>query len=267
MPTADEYARKGRRRVPGWFELEDAVLFGVFDRLQVGAGVSGDLLEIGVYQGKSAILMGFFPQPGEELVVCDLFGAEADSVENTRENQAQYPRLEERKFAQHYLRHHATLPRVLKQSSLEIEPHLEGRRFRFAHIDGSHLYSAVRHDIELARRHAAEDAVMVLDDIASDHTPGVTAAGWEAVTQTDFTPLCVTKHKLYGTWSPDGVLNRDAVRRALDATGLRVYAFDFQDGPLLRVGPGREASLPARVLAPFRPPVWDFVAARLQSFR
>jgi hypothetical protein len=267
MQTADEYIRRGRRRVPGWFELEDAVLFGVFNRIQVGAGVSGDLLEIGVYQGKSAILMGFFPQPGEELVVCDLFGAEPDSAANRRENEAHYPRLEERKFAQQYLRCHSTLPRVLKQSSLEIEPLVKGKRFRFVHVDGSHLYSAVRHDIELARRHAADDAVMVLDDIASDHTPGVTAAGWEAVTQTDFTPLCVTKHKMYGTWSPDGVLNRDAVRRALDETGLRVYAFDFMDGPLLRVGPGREAPLVARVLAPFRPPVWDFLVARRQSFR
>jgi hypothetical protein len=95
----------------------------------------------------------------------------------------------------------------------------------------------------------------------------VTAAAWEAVTQTELTPLCVTKNKLYATWSRDEVLSGKALRGALAETQLRVLEFDFQDGILLRVGPGWEASPLARLFAPFRPPILDFVVARLQSLR
>jgi hypothetical protein len=73
---------------------------------------------------------------------------------------------------QNYLRYHSEPPEVLRRSSLEIEVHLRGRGFRFIHIDGSHLYSIVRRDIELAHRLSGPHAVIAIDDIASAHTPG-----------------------------------------------------------------------------------------------
>ena len=57
--------------VPGWFLDIDARLFLGVNALQTGRGIRGNLLEIGAYHGKSAILLGYCLQPGERLVVSD----------------------------------------------------------------------------------------------------------------------------------------------------------------------------------------------------
>jgi hypothetical protein len=59
--------------VPGWFLEVDAHVFVGMDSVQRARGIHGDLLEIGVYYGKSAILLGYCVRPGEHLVVCDVF--------------------------------------------------------------------------------------------------------------------------------------------------------------------------------------------------
>ena len=58
--------------VPGWFGVEDALLFDLFLRRPV----AGDLLELGVYKGKSALLLGHALRAGETLHACDLFGSD-----------------------------------------------------------------------------------------------------------------------------------------------------------------------------------------------
>lgn len=47
--------------IDGWLYPEDVLLFQEIDALQGLSKVTGDLLEIGVYHGKSAILLGYFP--------------------------------------------------------------------------------------------------------------------------------------------------------------------------------------------------------------
>jgi hypothetical protein len=45
--------------IPGWFEAVDILLFQKIDDLQLQQGVHGDLLEVGMYHGKSAILLEY----------------------------------------------------------------------------------------------------------------------------------------------------------------------------------------------------------------
>lgn len=67
--------------VPGWFPPLDQVLFTWFLEKQQ---LAGDLLELGVYMGKSAILLGHHLRPGEAFTVCDLFGGEAPTARTAR---------------------------------------------------------------------------------------------------------------------------------------------------------------------------------------
>jgi len=62
------------------------LLFRKINELQHAEGKTGDLLEIGVYRGKSAILLGYLLQGEERLVLCDLFGAPAPTADNESEN-------------------------------------------------------------------------------------------------------------------------------------------------------------------------------------
>ena len=69
--------RPDARLVLGWFDDLDAAMFRAIDQVHRAIGVEGDLLEIGAYLGKSAILLGYLVRPQEHLVVCDLFTNEA----------------------------------------------------------------------------------------------------------------------------------------------------------------------------------------------
>src|SRR5512133_2585130 len=64
---------KATRGVEGWFFPIDASLFGMIDAIQKREEITGDLFEIGVHHGKTAIVLARMAAPGEALGVCDVF--------------------------------------------------------------------------------------------------------------------------------------------------------------------------------------------------
>lgn len=198
--TRDEYIGLGRTTVAGWFTEKDARIFDAIDVAQRNAGITGDLLEIGCYQGTSAILIGYMQQPGERLVICDLFDGETESEEDTAERAKYYtPGFNRQMFESNYLRFHESLPEILAQPSSQLHHSTLGRTFRFIHIDGSHAYEQVRLDLLLAKQLLVPGGVVAFDDLLSPHTPGVTAAVWEGVANDELVPMFQTV-KFYGTW-------------------------------------------------------------------
>lgn len=190
--------------VDGWFPKGDRLAFQVFGDLQAKFGIRGDLMEIGVFFGKSAIMLGFFKRPDESIVVCDLFEDPAQDDLNQRENQSSYHSrsLTRTGFEANYLRFHSELPRIEQRSSSELDAASLPSPMRFVHIDGSHVYEHVWSDLMLSRELLGDGGVVVIDDYRTAHTPGVAAATWQAVMNEGFLPLCVTKQKMYGTWNP-----------------------------------------------------------------
>jgi predicted O-methyltransferase YrrM len=181
--------------VPGWFHPEDRRIFVGLNQIQGECSVSGNVLEIGAYKGKSAILLGYELKAGERLVICDLFGMPPETVEERRENEQHYRDLGRRAFESNYLRFHPELPRILQCSSTQLD--LEPGSFRFIHVDGSHQYDIVRKDIETAARLLADDGVIAVDDYRTFHTPGVALAVWAAIAGGIIRPICVSPWKLY----------------------------------------------------------------------
>ena len=72
------YIERGIHTVEGWFGRGDAEVFLAVDAEQAHRG---DLLEIGVYLGKSAVLVGYMQRPDERFVICDLFDPGTAEVE------------------------------------------------------------------------------------------------------------------------------------------------------------------------------------------
>jgi hypothetical protein len=181
-----KYIIEGRESIPGWFERADAELFDAIDLAQRTAGMVGDILEIGCYQGSSAILLGYLRRPNERMVVCDLFEHVATTLDDFHRRGNGYSDLSRESFEANFLRFHKNLPEIIAGPSAMLPSSNFGRTFRLIHVDGSHEYEIVRSDL-------------LFDDIITLHTPGVTAAVWEGVILDGLIPVFQT-HKLYGTW-------------------------------------------------------------------
>lgn len=185
------------RDVPGWFPPLDQMLFSWFLERQEKPG---DLLELGAYMGKSAILTARYLRDGESFTVCDLFGGEAPDGANRAETTKSYSSLTRQAFERNYLSFHDSLPRVIEGPTSVISGEVAPGTCRFVHIDASHLYEHVYGDISAAQEILLPDGIVVLDDFRSEHTPGVSVAVWEAVLNRGLRPICLSTQKLYGTW-------------------------------------------------------------------
>ena len=120
-PTAQEPRQgagpTGRKLedVPGWFWPIDQQLFGWLLDRQSDLGITGDLLELGPYLGRSAILIGWHVRQGETFTVVDIFEDEAPDASNTNEVARSYgTRLTRARFEANYLDFHAQLPVIIQ---------------------------------------------------------------------------------------------------------------------------------------------------------
>ena len=186
-------------RVPGWFDREDFAIFDWILGWQEDHEPEGDLAELGVYLGRSAILVGLHRRPDETFTVCDLFEGPARDPANAAENTAEYPRLTRQAFEANYLRFLGELPVVVTGPTASLLGVVPAGRFRFVHVDASHLWEHVVGDLALAAVMLRNGGIVVVDDYRSAHTPGVAAAAWAAVVD-GLRPIALTASKLYATW-------------------------------------------------------------------
>lgn len=227
--------------IPGWFYWADRAMFRAILEAQRDTA-PGHLVELGTYMGKSSVVVGEFQRPDERFVVVDLFEGvdvlgetEADRA-NLKESLQSYKSLTRQAFEHYYSAIRGDLPEVVAGMSSEIVDHIEPGTVRFMHIDASHLYEAVRVDVDSAFQLLRPGGVVVFDDIRSEHTPGVTAAAWEAVFRYGMIPIALTTQKLYAVFSePEPA--RDAVRKLYE-TDERIWheVQDIAGHPVARLG-------------------------------
>lgn len=251
--------------VPGWFWKADQDIFDWLLDRQTASGTTGDILELGAYLGRSAVLLGKHLQPGETFTVCDLFDSEAPDDENSAEMAMSYRKtLTRQAFETNYLAFHRQLPDVIQApTSVLADGRIPAGSCRFVHVDASHLYEHVAGDIRVARDVLAKDGLVALDDYRSPHTPGVAAAVWEAVADQGLQPVCLTPEKFYGTWG-----DADAAKKALLARDWRGEGFRLDEdviagGTVYRLAwDGSPGRAPAAAREPRRPAVRQRSAAR-----
>ncbi|MFI9359880.1 class I SAM-dependent methyltransferase [Kitasatospora sp. NPDC053057] len=234
--------------VPGWFWDHDRHSFEWFLKRQTKRGVTGDLLEMGAYLGRSAIVIGEHLQPGETFTVCDLFDSDAPDEENSSEMDISYRKtLTRSAFEANYLSFHDELPDVIQApTSVLAGGRIPAAAYRFIHIDASHLYEHVVGDLEVARVALQDQGVVVLDDYRAQHTPGVAAATWEAVFNHGLKPIMLTECKFYGTWGDPEPFQRDLLDRVDLASGCELSTETLNGRQLLRMTGSSEGIGPFR---------------------
>jgi hypothetical protein len=223
-----------RATIPGWFLPQDQKLFRWFLEEQNNRQITGDLVELGVYMGKSAVVIGQYLRPGETFTVIDLFESPACDHENRVETADAYAGLTQHSFETNYLRFHTRLPNVVKAQSSEILAYSSAGTHRFVHVDASHLYDHVRTDVASARVLLNESGVVAFDDIQCHHTPGVAAAVWSAVDNGGLRPILISQGKLYGTWGSPAPWQQ-ALFSWLPSSGLAHEIQEVMGAPLIRV--------------------------------
>lgn len=186
--------------IKGWFFPSDRRIFSWLLARQTEVGVRGNLVELGSYLGKSAVLIGDYVQPGETFTVLDLFEGQTADADNAAEQAGSYATLTEQRFAENYLRFHPQLPTVVRDVSSVIVERVPAGSCRFVHVDASHLYDHVSVDVDSARTLLGEQGIVAFDDYRSEHCPGVAAAVWEGVLDKGLQVIGVSENKLYATW-------------------------------------------------------------------
>nr|WP_188303048.1 class I SAM-dependent methyltransferase [Streptomyces sp. CBMA123] len=234
--------------VPGWFWDHDRHAFEWFLGRQAEQGVTGDLMEMGAYLGRSAIVIGEHLRPGETFTVCDLFDSDAPDDENSTEMNVSYRKtLTRSAFEANYLAFHDELPDIIQAPTSALAGgRVPAGAYRFIHIDASHLYEHVVGDLQVARVALRDQGVVVLDDYRSQHTPGVAAATWEAVFNHGLRPIMLTECKFYGTWGDPEPFQRELLDRVDLAAGCHLSTETLNGRQLLRMTGSSEGIRPFR---------------------
>lgn len=191
--SAPGYIEK-MRSIDGWLSPSDALWFVRVDVVQKASRIDGDMIEIGVWHGRGAVLFHHLLRESERVFAVDIF--------DLRDSQHRFFNDPAR------LRANAeTFGCDDRLVSVRMDTLLDGHRLpgvveggpiRLAHIDGGHDYEVVRRDIEIVWRLLGEGAVLVFDDFFSPAHAGATQAILEFLQVTpQFVPFLVTGKKLW----------------------------------------------------------------------
>ena len=217
--------------IPGWFSPLDQ---HVFDSILSHQNY-GHLLEIGVYQGKSAIFIEQFRQAAEEFHVCDVFDSIETYSHNNTEIKKSYDDLSFSKFKMNFERFFSQMPVVHICDSENLATRIGSKIFRFIHIDGSHLYDIVKKDLKFASEHLhPEYGVISMDDYRAAHTTGVAAAMWEYIIQGSLVPLFISPNKAYLA-KPNHKVDIENLINSMGAEGYEIEQVDATNVLFYRV--------------------------------
>jgi predicted O-methyltransferase YrrM len=156
---------------------------GIMDSLmtfQRRASLKGNMLELGVYRGRTALLMGRQLQASERIVLVDVEDLLDRRAIASFSESVDYLCVDSRKFRSTY-------------------PTYERRTFRFVHIDASHAFRATFNELKIADALLARGGIIALDDFGNFNFSQNAAAIFKYLftARTDLTPFLVTDSKAY----------------------------------------------------------------------
>lgn len=159
-----EHWAKLATAIEGFFLHEAAAIWDVLLELQERSGITGALGEIGVWRGKSALLLALHATREERLYLADI--CDLRDVRTLLERFVTPGQI-----------------RVLEGRSSRLPGRLseipDVRGFRWFHVDGEHSGEAVVNDLRVANLLLQDEGIVCLDDFFHAMYPQVTAAAFE----------------------------------------------------------------------------------------
>jgi len=152
------------KNVRGWFFVYDHAIFHMIMK-ELQRDVDGDVAEIGIAFGLSAIAVSNYRRDGENFYMYDHF-AEKERLE-AEGNITKYGTFENCEW------------RIGDTTTLTPDSLQFDKPLRFLHIDGSHEHGAVYKDLSNFSTKMADGAIIVLDDYNDVEYPGVTSGAMQ----------------------------------------------------------------------------------------
>lgn len=162
------YQTKIDNNVFGWFYPIDILIFYQI-LIESQNEISGDVCELGVAFGKSALGLSWLKKDSENLYLYDFFIGDDISEEIAQSNLEKYGNINNTEFR-------VTDLYKLQKSEIHFE-----NKLRFLHIDASHEHSAVLHDINNFADYVLPNGVICLDDWNDTSFPGINTAASEFI--------------------------------------------------------------------------------------
>jgi len=157
--------------LPGWLTSEATMLLAWINKVQFDNDLHGNLFEIGVHHGKSAIVLRSLCRDDEVLAVCDLFDSQEGNVSGSGSGSRA---IFEQNLAKHFGSDSGI--KIFEQSSGSLLSEQIGSAFRIFHIDGGHNADEALSDLKLGSVATVPGGVMIVDDPFRPEWPGVTEA-------------------------------------------------------------------------------------------
>jgi len=171
------------KRVVGWFYTFDNII--IYDILKSAQkDITGDICEIGVAFGKSAVAISNYKRPEDKLYLYEIFDEE--SKQKAEDNIKTYGTFNNVEW------------RIENTTELTLDSVEFDTPLRLLHIDGCHEHYAVFSDLTLFTQKMAKNGVVVLDDFNDPEYPGVNSGCLEFIYKNgDWTIFAIGQNKAY----------------------------------------------------------------------
>ena len=163
----ENYLNQGLQEVEGWFFPGDVALFQILASIQQHNLIKGDLCELGVYKGKSLILLNCLRSSDQHLFAFDLFPF--DTLEETKKNLVKWSGPEKVGSVDY------VIGKSTEHTSSSLRKHFKNR-LRFLHIDAGHEYHEVLQSLYAFAPHLSDVGVIAMDDYQDREFPGIESA-------------------------------------------------------------------------------------------
>jgi Methyltransferase domain len=148
-------------RIDGFLDPINVAVWDAFLTHQELRGIPGNLMEIGVYKGKSAAILAHHVRAGEFLWLVDF----SEFIEEAKVHLAT--------ISQGNVRYVKELSVLLHRDASLVPLR---RSFRWIHVDGEHTGQAVSSDLSVAHELLGDTGIICLDDFFNPAYPQITAS-------------------------------------------------------------------------------------------
>lgn len=164
------------KNISGFFYELDEKLFDILLNFQNTNNIDGNILEIGVFYGRSFIYLTNYIKDDEII-----YGIDVGHLYYT--TQSTY------NIHYEYIKYINDYSYNINNYNIE--------NLRFAHIDGSHHGIDVYNDIKNVYNKLADDGIIVLDDFSKEQYLQIISAFFKASNELTLIPICCSDMKIY----------------------------------------------------------------------